>query len=75
MICTVKELGQCMQDLFPHDDIYEFENLGRVDVGGPELMICIGTDYLQFWQGVGSTKSIFVTSLFELQDWIVTNLL
>ncbi|AVH85219.1 hypothetical protein RsoM2USA_291 [Ralstonia phage RsoM2USA] len=74
MICTVKELGQCMQDLFPRAAIYEFENLRRVDVGCPELIIYICADNVQvYWRDMGLQKHEMLSSLFDLQDWVISH--
>ncbi|AVH85218.1 hypothetical protein RsoM2USA_290 [Ralstonia phage RsoM2USA] len=75
MNITVKEVADCIRDLLPKSIVYEIPNLDKVGVDVPPLSLYIYDNHISLFHGQSLMNPVLFRSLFDLQDWIVTNLL
>lgn len=75
MMFSIKEVADCIRDLLPKSIVYEIPNLDKVGVDVPSLSLYVYDNHISLFHGQSLLNPVRFKSLFDLQDWIVTNLL
>ena len=68
------EVSDCVRDLLPDATIHRYPVLNNIEIESHGVSIYV-YNHLQVFYNPSSEWPTRLNSLFELQDWVVTNLL